>query len=824
MKTAQLLRQRLVQLMIVIFLWSIWSSLAVHGAVSETSELSSSKTAVTMEADYGYDGSAKGGRYVPIRILFTNPGDQSFEGTIRVMAMETDFEIYSYSRPVTLAPSSDQQETLNIPLGLRTDQMFVILLDNKGQEMIRQRLKFNVSLDTAELMIGILSDTPEQLQYMDGVGINYSLLKTKTTSLSADTFPSDATGLDLMDVILITNYDTSRLSHNQTAGILEWVKKGGILIFGTGSRVTETLGQFATFLTDEPYESPKVMSVDMGVEYTVNGPGDSFIELVCADISLRGGSVILSNDELPVLTAVNYEKGTIAVAAYDFKDIADFCQVQRSYVVKILTNLFGEERINQLSDMIYGGGTNQYWSVQSVINTGNVDKLPNVVLYTALILAYIILSGPVMYLFLKKYQLRKFYRTGIVVLSLFFTGIIYIIGSETRFKDTFFTYATIMDTSDDSIMESTVINMRTPYNQSYSAALDPSYSVRPITRNYYDMRPVPKFTGTEDYRVSIEAEPEKTLVSVHNVVAFNPQYFQLEKKSDNTQRVGLTGDITLFDGKIYGTVTNRYDFAVENAAILTYGQMVLLGRIEAGAAISLEGLEVLTYPLTYTSVVAEHISGGYQFEKADINDKDYLKALQKTKMLVYYLDNYITGYNPSARIVAFSTDEEDGSFLASEDRYDCSGTTILTTTVEVNTTMDGETWQSALQQRPKVTGGNYRSQSHSVFGIDPAVLEYSLGSDLDVEKITFPQISESFLTKEKYNYVLPFKGTVSFYNYDRGSYDLMDPDRTEYTSRELRPYLSPSNTLTVKYMPENASEYNWDSLLPIPMVTGRRKV
>lgn len=823
MKNSQLLRAYVRYLAIFMVLCSMCFSMAVYAAAPETVGVPSGNSAVSMTADYGYDGSSKGGRYVPIRIAFSNTGSRPFEGSIQVKAMETNFEIYRYSRPVTIEANTESQETLNIPLGMRTDQMFVSLLDQEGEEVVRQRLKFNYSPDVAELIIGVLSDTPEGLRYLDGVGINYSLLRTKTTELSAATLPTDENGLDLMDVILITNYDTNQLSHDQTDAIMEWVKKGGILIFGTGSRVTETLGRFASDLIEESYEKPAVMSVDMGVEYATKGPGDSFINLPCVDISLRGGNVILSNDELPVLTAVNCEKGTIAVAAYDFKDIADFCETHRSYVVKIFTNLFGEDKINQLSDTLYGGGNNQFWSVQSVINTGSADKLPNVVLYTVLILAYILISGPVMYLLLKKYQMRQFYRTGIVILSILFTGVIYVSGNRIRFSDTFFTYATIKDVSEDSVQESTVINMRTPYNKSYTVGLAPSYSIRPITRNYYDMRPVPRFTGNEDYRVAIDKGPEETTVSVHNVVAFNPQYFLLEKKSDNTEHAGLAGDITLHGGKVYGTVANHFDYAVEDACILTYGQMVLLGRIEAGGVVTLDGLEVLNFPQAYTSAVAERISGGYLYKKADIKDNNYLRTLQKTKMLVYYLENFMTDYTPNARIVAFSTEEEEGSFLVRKNRYECDGTTILTSMVDINTMMDGETYQTALRQRPAVTSGNYRYQTNSVFGVDPSILEYSLGSDLEVEKISFTQVSPSFMEDEKYSYIVPFQGSVSFYNYESGSYDLMEAAKTEYSGEELHPYLSPSNTLTVKYVPEGTSEYNWECVLPVPMVTGRRK-
>ena len=69
-------------------------------------------------------------------------------------------------------------------------------------------------------------------------------------------------------------------------------------------------------------------------------------------------------------------------------------QTQRSYVDKLLTALLGEDKLNNLSSYLYYGNSSKYWSVQSILNTGNVDKLPNMPLYVIVILGYIILVGP----------------------------------------------------------------------------------------------------------------------------------------------------------------------------------------------------------------------------------------------------------------------------------------------------------------------------------------------------------------------------------------------------------------------------------------------
>ena len=98
-----------------------------------------------------------------------------------------------------------------------------------------------------------------------------------------------------------------------------------------------------------------------------------------------------------------------------------------------------------------------YWQVQSLINSGAVDKLPNIPLYVIVIAGYILLAGPGLYLFLKHRNLGRYYGGAMTALSLCCGGLVYLMGSETRFQDTFFNYATIRDYSEDTVVESTYL-------------------------------------------------------------------------------------------------------------------------------------------------------------------------------------------------------------------------------------------------------------------------------------------------------------------------------------------------------------------------------
>lgn len=801
-----------------------------YGAVSETEAGTSftdeynavSNSAVSMDVSFGYDGNAKSGRYVPVNISLSSRSDSQFKGTVRVTAMETDYDIYEYDYPVSLEAQGTDEESLDIPVG-RAEVLYVKLLDAQGVELIRKRLKLNVTPDIAELFVGVLSDEPDKLAYMDGVGVNYSSVRTRTFDMDGSRMPDDVIGLDLLDVLVITDYDTGKLSPDQVSAIWEWVRAGGTLLLGTGARADDTLSAFRPDLLEEAYEVPSEKSVDMGVEYATNGPGDSFMSLVCADVSLKGGMSVISNDEFPVLTSAARGKGNVGVAAYDFVDISSFCEVHRSYVDKLFTALLGESKLSNLSSYLYSGNSSQFWSVQNMLNTGDVDKLPKLPLYIVVILGYILLVGPGMYIYLKRREQRRFYRTGVAAVSLVFTAVIYLMGMGTRYKDTFFTYATILDTTENFVDEYTYINMRTPYNKAYTISLDPTYDLLPITRsNSYDMTPVPKFTGNEDYKVRISYGENDTKVSVQNAAAFTPKYYSLRKRTPNTDHKGLKGDITLFGGSVYGTVTNEYPFPVEKVGILMYGKMVVIDELKPGETKDLNGLSVINYPVNNSFLVSARVTGSYRYQKADIEDPEYMLALSRTNILSFYLDKFSSFYNPEARIVAFSEDQSGSQFLTGGD-YETYGMSMFTSTLDVKTKKDGRSSRSALMKTPTVISGQYYADSNSIYGADPVTLEYSLGNDLEVETLTFENPSDEFLDQASFNYTSIFQGSIYFYNHDTGNFDPMEPGKMVYKAPELTPYLSPGNTLTVKYVCDNSSENNWYVTLPMLTVAGKDK-
>ena len=124
----------------------------------------------------------------------------------------------------------------------------------------------------------------------------------------------------------------------------------------------------------------------------------------------------------------------------------------------------------------------------------------------------------------------------------------------------------------------------------------------------------------------------------------------------------------------------------------------------------------------------------------------------------------------------------------------------------------------------RLISGEYSLISNTTPGSAAVVLEYSLGSSLDLKSVRFLDLSEEFEgSMANGRRLTAFRGARAFYNYGEGSYELVDSDRSEWTGEELAPYLSPSNNMMVRYIPDDGVREDGSVFLPVPMVTGTIK-
>ena len=89
--------------------------------------------------------------------------------------------------------------------------------------------------------------------------------------------------------------------------------------------------------------------------------------------------------------------------------------------------------------------SNVYMYENDVLNLNSTDSLPNLKLYAVLLLIYVFLAGPVIYVIMKKKDKRSLLWGIVPVFSIVFSVTIYLIGTSTRIQKPFVNYVSTVE-------------------------------------------------------------------------------------------------------------------------------------------------------------------------------------------------------------------------------------------------------------------------------------------------------------------------------------------------------------------------------------------
>ena len=300
---------------------------------------------ITIDISYGYGNIAKGGRYLPIHVFYKNFEDENFSGKVSIEFNEADNRKYAYEYDVNLEGKDSVLSDYYIKISNKVDNIVVVLKDDQQGEVIKKVVSLNMAANQSKIMVGLLSDSQGRLNYFNNVAINFGLLSLNTVNLSAGSFPKSSSGLEQLDIIIISDFRIRDLSNEQSRALMDWVKQGGVLMIGTGTRADDTIGRYAPELLEDIYETPSRRTVNFLLNNEIKS-----VDLDSTYINLHGGNVIVSDDEFPLITSVNKQKGIIAVAGFDFCDLNQFAIENTQFARYIISNILGNERIEAFSN------------------------------------------------------------------------------------------------------------------------------------------------------------------------------------------------------------------------------------------------------------------------------------------------------------------------------------------------------------------------------------------------------------------------------------------------------------------------------------------
>lgn len=529
-------------------------------------------------------------------------------------------------------------------------------------------------------------------------------------------------------------------------------------------------------------------------------------------------AILLNDTDIP---SENYGLDLFNVIITTEEDLKSLTKEQRDvlynweknggYLVKLnSSSLASWENVipeNQLKKLDYSYRSNTNWSITYALSNVFMNHLPSFTIYVVILVIYILLIGPLLYIVLKKLNKRKQLWLFEIAGALIFMTIIIALGSETRLKAPFINYFRIVTYNDQKVDNSVYFDIRAPFNNQYKLYLDKNYSFKPIYDTYYYDN-VDKLAKLDDYNVGITKNENENIVTIKNDVAFTKEYFYAEKSEDVSGQDFIRVDMNMFGDKVSGTITNNLEDSVENAAIVVYNKIIFLNSLPAKSTINLNNMKIYTYNPKFKYGLTNGIAG-LKVEKNGYIKEGYMIQNQKKNILDFYLEKEFGVYTNHAYLIGFTKDSNQLD-LQLDSSYDAYGMTMIEAPIHVNYTNKDYLYTTYVP----IKNEEY-SSSGDIMYTDEMILTYNLGSNLSDISLYFNDLS--YYDEEYYK---DFSGHIYFYNRNTTLYDPIDLSKKSISAEELKPYLNEENEIVIKYVePFNKEEKQ--ALLPSLSTIGR---
>ena len=233
-------------LLVLLALGSIGRVSLVDAAEKENGALSQLETiklgqgslsGISMEYSVGYNFYGKYGRQIPIFANVENVSNTEFNGWIEATIPLVE-RGQVYRKEVNIGPEEEVKLSMTMPLSGGFGQVEIRLVDEIGNIILENTSSLGLGNYEKILFAGILTDNPGGLEYLDNIAI-------KSFTLNNETLADERPYLDMLDILIINDYDTSLLTEDQIIAVKQWVSDGGTLVFGTGENAEKVVSHLA---------------------------------------------------------------------------------------------------------------------------------------------------------------------------------------------------------------------------------------------------------------------------------------------------------------------------------------------------------------------------------------------------------------------------------------------------------------------------------------------------------------------------------------------------------------------------------------------------
>ncbi len=555
-----------------------------------------------------------------ILIEIANDGPD-FEGTVRVIADNGGSSTCAYDTAISLSEGSTKQFTVSIPVSSldvyysgygQARTLYLILLDDKGNEVTTEKYNRLFQDYQDKVPVGILSDAYDDLSYLDMNGNavyvfndNYPL---ELVELSKDNLTDE---LDRLDFLIIDQYDTSQLSTEAVAAVEDWTDRGGMLIFGTGNYAYDVLGGFEpNFLQTEClgiYDSTTyAFMTENGKEnmFAITGsynPYDYYgvsVDMYISSVYETDTAILSGMSQYDgnyhygdgYGSSISCGSGSITYLYYALSDpdIVRACS-SLNYVTENILRMASDQTTLDYATFHNSeeGGIRYTYNVRSALGIIDMEKSDiNYNVLKVLIIIYVVLVGPVVYLVLRHMKKRELYWAAVPAMALLFVGIVSIAGRGFRIADTTVCSVTFADAGGSGETGSVLYAYSAGHDDWQISLADECAYVGPLQADYgWGNDP-------KDYYFHVVEDLSGTGIGIRPDTSFETTMFQ-RKAAEPTEGELLAEDIEVTGHTVRGHVTNETGYDFSYMLIYDNRYFAVVEGVEDGERVNLRTADVL---------------------------------------------------------------------------------------------------------------------------------------------------------------------------------------------------------------------------------------
>ncbi|MFW5631856.1 MAG: hypothetical protein ACOCMZ_01735, partial [Acetivibrio ethanolgignens] len=521
------------------------------------------------------------------------------------------------------------------------------------------------------------------------------------------------------------------------------------------------------------------------------------------DIHLEGATTLVKEDDVVLLEGLYKGKGRVLLSTMDLGlDTGLWNTIGREIAEKIADNVSISRRV-RIDEETQG---NDYsYLKHSVVDMVDEDKIPKVGKYIVVLLVYVLLIGPPLYIVLKKLDKRNLIWVIIPAFSVLFGSFIYGIGGQTRQDDPYIGFLTINTQNNGILNQETIFGVTAPYNDDYDLNFSSDKNIVPeveINNYYHSSTTVPEDSS---YNIAVKYGGSTTQIQVRDYPAFETVYFNMTSSEPAAGEVASS--LSFDEWKITGGVTNRLGYDLKQAVLYAYGVIYPLGDLEQGQSVTLDEKEsILTIDPggIYNNDLLTKISGGSPYGHPKGQRTENVRWYYAYE---YMLSKMVSRADQGCYLIGFSENAE-GEFLE-ETGLDTNGASMTVAEVPVDLTGELGTLIPRVDVYMQNVDGAYNMGGRYIYE-DSLSMDLQFGSDEGITRLVYSE--ELNYEFKQISYPNTFAGEILGYNYTTGEYDILF-ESEQAGSVDIRPYLSEDNRVRLSIRPDAAVIQNYGQVV-----------